>query len=53
MRWAPQRYSIDLDKADAPPIPEVYIYLLGVQCLISFSDGPAAYAIPLYSTLAV
>ncbi|KAH9169937.1 hypothetical protein EDB89DRAFT_1853941 [Lactarius sanguifluus] len=42
-----------LDKADAPPIPDAYIYLLGVQCLVSLSDGLAGYAIPLYSTLAV
>ncbi|KAI0289272.1 hypothetical protein BC826DRAFT_1177396 [Russula brevipes] len=34
--------SIDqLDKADAPPIPEVYMYLLSVQCLVSLSDGLA------------
>jgi hypothetical protein len=31
----------------------IYIYLLGVQCLVSLSDGLAAYAIPLYNTLAV
>lgn len=46
--------SIDqLDKADAPPIPEAYIYLLGVQCLVSLSDGIAGYVFPLYHTLAV
>jgi hypothetical protein len=42
-----------LDKADAPPIPEVYIYLLSVQCLVSLSDSLAAYVVPLYNTLAV
>ncbi|KAI9435094.1 hypothetical protein H4582DRAFT_1817945 [Lactarius indigo] len=42
-----------LDKADAPPIPDAYIYLIGVQCLVSLSDGLAGYAIPLYTTLAV
>ncbi|KAI0300723.1 hypothetical protein B0F90DRAFT_1722805 [Multifurca ochricompacta] len=42
-----------LDKADAPPIPEAYIYLLGVQCLVSLSDGLAGYAIPLYNTFAI
>ncbi|KAI0278818.1 hypothetical protein BC826DRAFT_1113176 [Russula brevipes] len=31
-----------LDKANAPPILEVYIYLLGMQCLVSLSDGLAA-----------
>ncbi|KAI9452204.1 hypothetical protein F5148DRAFT_1237059 [Russula earlei] len=30
-----------------------YIYLLGVQCLVSLSDGFAGYTIPLYNTLAV
>jgi hypothetical protein len=46
--------SIDqLDKADAPLIPEAYIYLLGVQCLVSLSDGLAGYAFPLFNTLAV
>jgi hypothetical protein len=46
--------SIDqLDKADAPLIPEAYIYLLGVQCLVSLSDGFAGYTFPLYNTLAV
>ncbi|KAF8267460.1 hypothetical protein EI94DRAFT_1730637 [Lactarius quietus] len=42
-----------LDKADAPPIPDAYIYLLGVQCLVSLSDGLAGYAIPLYSSFAM
>jgi hypothetical protein len=45
--------SIDqLDKADAPPIPESYIYLLGVQCLVSLSDGFATFAAPLYTSIA-
>ena len=47
-------HSIDqLDKTDALPIPEAYIYLLGVQCLVSLCDGLAGYAIPLYNSLAV
>ncbi|KAH9953498.1 hypothetical protein BC827DRAFT_1159217 [Russula dissimulans] len=45
--------SAVLDKADAPPIPEAYIYLLGMEFLVSLSDGLAGYAIPLYNTLAV
>jgi hypothetical protein len=46
--------SIDpLDKADAPLIPEAYIYLLGVKCLFSLSDGLAGYTFPLYNILAV
>jgi hypothetical protein len=40
--------SIDqLDKADAPLIPLAYIYLIGVQCLISLSDGLVGYTFPL------
>ena len=47
-------HSIDqLDKTDAPPMPEAYIYLLGVQHLVSLCDGLAGYAIPLYNSLAV
>ena len=46
--------SIDqLDKTDAPLIPEAYIYLLGMQCLVSLSDGLAGYTFPLYNTLTV
>jgi hypothetical protein len=36
-----------------PPIPEVYIYLFGIQCLVSLCNGLAGYAIPLYNTLTV
>lgn len=47
-------HSIDqLDKADSPPIPESYIYLLGVQCLVCLCDGLAAYTGPLYNTIVV
>ncbi|KAH8105097.1 hypothetical protein BXZ70DRAFT_887449 [Cristinia sonorae] len=42
-----------LDKADAPPIPEPYIYLLGVQCLISLCEGFASCTGPLYNALMV
>ncbi|GAA6060857.1 hypothetical protein JCM10212_006237 [Sporobolomyces blumeae] len=28
-----------LDKAEPPPIPETYIFLLAVQCLVAVSDG--------------
>jgi len=46
--------SIDqLDKADAPPIPEAYVYLLALQCLVSLCEGFAAFAGPLYTTLVV
>ncbi|KZP24026.1 hypothetical protein FIBSPDRAFT_785328 [Athelia psychrophila] len=40
-----------LDKADSPPIPEAYVYLLGVQCLVSLCEGFAAFTGPLYSAL--
>ncbi|KAJ7226681.1 hypothetical protein GGX14DRAFT_692973 [Mycena pura] len=42
-----------LDKADAPPIPESYIYLLGVQCIVSLCEGFAAFTGPLYSTIVI
>jgi hypothetical protein len=46
--------SIDqLDKADAPPIPESYIYLLGLQCLVSLCDGFQSFTAPLYTSLVV
>ena len=31
-------------------IPEVYIHLLGMQCLVSLSDSFAGYTFPLYQT---
>jgi hypothetical protein len=37
-----------LDKTDAPLIPDAYISLLGVQCLISIVDGLTGYGLPLY-----
>lgn len=42
-----------LDKADAPPIPESYIYLLAVQSIIALCEGLAAYAGPIYTSLVV
>ncbi|KAF9484605.1 hypothetical protein BDN70DRAFT_825412 [Pholiota conissans] len=42
-----------LDKADAPAIPESYIYLLGVQCIISLCEGFASFSGPIYSTIAM
>lgn len=42
-----------MDKADAPPIPEPYIYLLAVQCIISLCEGFAAFSGPIYSTIAL
>lgn len=40
-----------LDKADAPPIPETYIFLLALQCLSSLSDGFATYSLAAYSSI--
>jgi len=46
--------SIDkLNKADAQLIAEAYLYLLGVQCLLSLSDSLAGHSFPLYITLTV
>ncbi|KAI0656026.1 hypothetical protein C8Q70DRAFT_922126 [Cubamyces menziesii] len=42
-----------LDKADSPPIPEAYLYLLGVQCLVSLCEGFAAFTAPLYNSIMV
>lgn len=47
-------YSIDqLDKADSPPIPDSYIYLLGVQCIVSLCEGFASFTAPLYTSIVV
>lgn len=47
-------HSIDqLDKADTPVIPESYIYLLGLQCLVSISEGFAAATVPVFNALVV
>lgn len=40
-----------LDKADAPPIPETYVFLLALQCLSSLSDGFATYTLATYSSI--
>lgn len=46
--------SIDqLDKADAPAIPEAYLYLLAVQCIVSLSEGFASFSGPIYSQIAL
>ncbi|KAI0267922.1 hypothetical protein BGY98DRAFT_1190829 [Russula aff. rugulosa BPL654] len=44
--------SVMLNKADAPLIPGAYTYLLGVQVLVSLSDG-SGHTLPLCDTLAV
>ncbi|SCV74793.1 BQ2448_7822 [Microbotryum intermedium] len=40
-----------LDKAEAPPMPETYIFLLALQCLASLSDGFATYTLSAYSSI--
>ncbi|KAG6852839.1 hypothetical protein C0991_008678, partial [Blastosporella zonata] len=42
-----------LDKADSPPIPDSYIYLLAVQCLVSLCDGLASFTGPLYTSIVI
>ncbi|EGO23125.1 hypothetical protein SERLADRAFT_439867 [Serpula lacrymans var. lacrymans S7.9] len=42
-----------LDKADSPPIPESYIYLLGVQCIVSLCEGFASFTGPLYTSIVI
>lgn len=50
----PGLFSIDqLDKADAPPIPDTYIYLLGLQCLVSICEGFASLTLPLFNSIVV
>jgi hypothetical protein len=44
--------SIDqLDKADPPIIPDAYIFLLVLQCLVSLSEGFASSVLPIYSSI--
>ncbi|KAL8279821.1 hypothetical protein RQP46_007671 [Phenoliferia psychrophenolica] len=40
-----------LDKADAPAIPETYIFLLALQCLAALADGFATYTLAAYSAI--
>ena len=42
-----------MDKADSPPIPESYIYLLAVQCIVSLCEGFAAFIGPIYTSIVV
>ncbi|KAG1769044.1 hypothetical protein EV702DRAFT_707206 [Suillus placidus] len=42
-----------LDKADSPPIPEAYIYLLAVQCIVSLCEGFASFTGPLYTSIMI
>ncbi|GAA5873054.1 hypothetical protein JCM1840_007309 [Sporobolomyces johnsonii] len=40
-----------LDKADPPPIPDTYIFLLALQCLASLADGFASYTLGTYAAV--
>lgn len=40
-------YMDTLDKTDAPPPPETYIYSLVLNCISSFSEGLARFILPL------
>ncbi|KAK2460493.1 hypothetical protein APHAL10511_007499 [Amanita phalloides] len=42
-----------LDKADAPPIPESYIYLLAVNAIASLCEGFAGFTVPLYNSIVI
>lgn len=40
-----------LDKADSPPIPKAYIYLLAVQSIFSLCEGFVSFTDPLYTSI--
>lgn len=40
-----------LDKAEAPAIPDTYTALLSLQCIVAVSDGFASNTLPAYTTL--
>lgn len=40
-----------LDKTDAPLIPETYVFLLALQCLNAIAEGFAASTLSLYSNI--
>ncbi|KAF8311099.1 hypothetical protein DL93DRAFT_1519713 [Clavulina sp. PMI_390] len=42
-----------LDKADPPPIPETYVYLLALQCITSLSTALAALTVPIYTNISL
>ncbi|KIL71464.1 hypothetical protein M378DRAFT_65148 [Amanita muscaria Koide BX008] len=42
-----------LDKADSPPIPETYIYLLAVQAITSLCEGFSAFTAPFYTSIVI
>ncbi|GAA6010582.1 hypothetical protein JCM10207_007749 [Rhodosporidiobolus poonsookiae] len=40
-----------LDKAEPPPIPDNYIFLLALQCLSALADGFASYTLAAYAQI--
>ncbi|KAH8829338.1 hypothetical protein DL96DRAFT_1668827 [Flagelloscypha sp. PMI_526] len=42
-----------LDKADPPPIPETYVYLLALQALNALCDGLSSFVAPLFKSYIV
>ncbi|KAG0149101.1 hypothetical protein CROQUDRAFT_74492 [Cronartium quercuum f. sp. fusiforme G11] len=40
-----------LDKAEAPPIPETYVYLLSLQCLSNVAEGFATFTLVKYEEI--
>lgn len=40
-----------LDKAEAPPIPETYVYLLSLQCLSNIAEGFAGFSLIKYEDI--
>ncbi|KAF8340513.1 uncharacterized protein EI90DRAFT_3279123 [Cantharellus anzutake] len=42
-----------LDKADAPAIPELYVYLLALQSLVALTEAFASLSVPLYTSIAI
>lgn len=44
--------SIDqLDKAEAPSIPETYPFLLALQCVTSVAEGFSTFILPIYGSI--
>jgi hypothetical protein len=40
-----------LDKAESPPIPDTYLYLLALQCLCSLAEGFATHALAIHANI--
>ncbi|KAH8929287.1 hypothetical protein BT69DRAFT_1345966 [Atractiella rhizophila] len=40
-----------LDKAEAPGMPDTYVFYLATQCITSIAEGFAQFALPTYSSI--